>query len=315
MARLATFLRGAIRRKSVVILGGVALIVALAAVQTLRSQEPKFSGLDRTLVDLEERVRANPQDVEARITVSMAYGERGLYVRAAEQFEQVLILDKDNQVALGGLGKVKLQLKDYKGAEQALKRVIELNASAERRLAIDQLQEAQYYLAMTYVALNQHDAAAESAREALKMNGSDADTWRVLGDIEQRRGDYAAAEKAYMSAIAYVPNYTEVYRDLERLYRTTKRDGARQWAQGMVLLADRSPGKAMGWLEDAVRREPEFAEAHQGLAMAYESAGRSDEALVSYRRALELSPNLFLSRDAIRRLEAAAASRSPNGSR
>lgn len=312
MARLATFLRAAFRRKSVVVLGGVALILAFAAVQSLRSSGPKFSGLDRALVDLEERVRANPQDVEARITVSMAYGERGLYARAAEQFEQVLILDKDNQVALGGLGKVKLQLKDYAAAERSLKRVIELNAGHERRLAIDQLQEAQYYLAMTYVALNQHDAAAEAAREALKMNGSDADTWRVLGDIEQKRGDYAAAEKAYMSAIAFVPNYTEVYRDLERMYRATKRDGARQWAQGMALLAERSPGKALGSLEDAVRREPEFAEAHQGLAMAYESAGRNDEALTSYRRALELSPNLFLSRDAIRRLEAATANRPAN---
>lgn len=315
MARLATGVRVAIHRKSVM-LGGLLLVIAVvAAVQALQPRAPKFSGLDRALVDLEEAVRANPQDVSTRLTVSQAYGERGLYARAAEQFGQVLVLDKDNQIALVGLGKVKLQLKDYAAAEQALQRVIELNAGAERRLAIDQLQEAQYYLALTYVALNQHDAAATAAREALTMNGSDADTWRVLGDIEQRRGDYAAAEKAYMYAISYVPNYAEVYRDLERMYGITKRDGARQWAQGMVMLAERSPDKAIGRLEDAVRYEPEFAEAHQGLAMAYESAGRLDDAVASYRRALELSPNLFLSRDAIRRLEALIASRPSGGSR
>lgn len=313
MARLVTFLREAMRRKSVVVLGGLALaVVVLASAQALRPQGPAFSGFDRAIVDLEERVRANPQDVEARLAVALAYGERGLNARAAEQFEEVLVLDKDNQIALVGLGKVKFELKDYQGAERPLKRVIELNETSERRLAIDQLQEAQHYLARIYVELRQYDAAAVAARDALKMNGSDADTWRVLGDIEQKRGDYAAAEQAYMSAISFVPNYVEVYRELDRVYQTTKRDGARQWAQGMVLLADQTPAKAVPRLQDAVRLEPGFAEAHQGLGMAYESTGRLDEALASYRRALELSPGLFLSTDAVRRLEAAIASRPEN---
>lgn len=313
MARLATFLRAMVHRKSIVVVGGLALtVMALATAQALRPDEPKFSGLDRAIVDLEERVRANPQDVEARLAVALAYGERGLNARAVEQFEEALILDKDNQVALTGLGKVKFELKDYKGAERALKRVVELNATSERRLAIDRLQEAQYYLARVYVALQQYDEAAAAAREALQMNGSDADTWRVLGDIEQQRRDYAAAEKAYMSAVSFVPNYREVYRELERVYVATKRDGARQWAQGMVMLADRSPEKAVGRLEAAVRLEPGFAEAHQGLGMAYESTGQQDAALASYRRALELSPNLFLSSDAIRRLEAAITNRPEN---
>jgi len=265
-------------------------------------------------VDLEERVRANPQSVEARLTVALAYGERGLHARAAEQFEEVLVLEQGNQIALVGLGKVRLELKDYEAAEQALKQVVELNATSERRLTIDQLQEAQHYLSRVYIALRQYDAAAAAAREALKINGSDADTWRLLGDIEQKNGNYEGAEQAYMSAISFVPDYREVYRELERVYGATKRDGARQWAQGMVLLAEQAPAKAVPRLQDAVRLEPGFAEAHQGLGMAYESTGRRDDALASYRRALELSPELFLSSDALRRLETLDSNR-PEGAR
>lgn len=305
MPQLAALVRVLIQQRLLVIVGVLVFgAAALAGAQALRSDEPGFSGFDTAIVDLEERVRANPQDVDARLAVALAYGERGLNTRAAEQFEEVLVLEPGNVIALVGLGKVRFELKEYQAAEQALKQVVESVATNERRLTLEQLQEAQHFLSKIYTELRQYDAAAAAARDALKINGSDADTWRVLGDIEQKSGNYEAAEQAYMTAISFVPNYREVYSELDRVYRATKRNGAREWAQGMVLLADQTPAKAVSRLEDAVRLEPEFAEAHQGLGMAYESTGRLDEALTSYRRALELSPGLFLSTDAVRRLEA-----------
>lgn len=313
MAQLAALMRGLIRQRLLVAVGVLVLGAgALAGVQALRGDEPGFSGFDTAIVDLEERVRANPQDVEARLAVALAYGERGLNARAAEQFEEVLVLEQGNVIALVGLGKVRFELKQYQAAEQVLKQAVESQATSERRLTLDQLQEAEHFLSKVYIELRQYDAAAVAARDALKINGSDADTWRVLGDIEQKNGNYEAAEQAYMTAISFVPDYREVYTELDRVYTATKRNGARQWAQGMVLLADQTPAKAVSRLEDAVRLEPGFAEAHQGLGMAYESTGRLDEALTSYRRALELSPGLFLSTDAVRRLEATINNRPGN---
>ncbi|TAK79592.1 MAG: tetratricopeptide repeat protein [Dehalococcoidia bacterium] len=305
MVQLGSLVQVLIRQRLLVIVGVLLLGAGtLAGVQAMRPDEPTFSGFDTAIVDLEERVRANPQDVDARLAVALAYGERGLNQRAAEQFEEALLLAPNNVIALVGLGKVRFELKDYAAAEQALKQAVESEATNEQRLTLDQLQEAEHFLSRVYVELRQYDAAAASARDALKINGSDADTWRVLGDIEQKGGNYEAAEQAYMSAISFVPDYREVYTELDRLYAATKRNGARQWAQGMVLLADQTPAKAVPRLEDAVRLEPGFAEAHQGLGMAYESTGRLEDALASYRRALELSPGLFLSTDAVRRLEA-----------
>ena len=57
--------------------------MAFVAIQAIRPNEPEFSGFDRAIVDLEERVRSNPQSVEARLAVALAYGERGLSARAA----------------------------------------------------------------------------------------------------------------------------------------------------------------------------------------------------------------------------------------
>jgi len=52
-----------------------------------------------------------------------------------------------------------------------------------------------------------------------------------------------------------------------------------------------------------VELSPSLAVAHQGLAMAYESAGKKAEALASYRQASALDPDLMLARLGVQRLE------------
>ena len=49
---------------------------------------------------------------------------------------------------------------------------------------------------------------------------------------------------------------------------------------------------------------PRSGNTYDSLGEALERADRRDEAIVAYRRALELNPNLFSSRDALRRLGA-----------
>jgi protein O-GlcNAc transferase len=56
-------------------------------------------------------------------------------------------------------------------------------------------------------------------------------------------------------------------------------------------------GEALNHLQEAVRLDPGYADAHHHLASALRAAGRRDDAIVHYRRALQIDP----SRDAVRR--------------
>jgi prepilin-type processing-associated H-X9-DG protein len=58
--------------------------------------------------------------------------------------------------------------------------------------------------------------------------------------------------------------------------------------------------------ERALELQPDNAQAHYNLAVAFEQAGRADDAAVHYRKATELDPNHAASAKALRRLAPAA---------
>jgi Flp pilus assembly protein TadD len=63
-------------------------------------------------------------------------------------------------------------------------------------------------------------------------------------------------------------------------------------------------GEAIAQYEQALRIEPEYAEAHCNLGIALEKAGRMPEAIQHYTQALNLRPDLTVARNALARLQA-----------
>lgn len=268
----------------------------------------KLTSLDRVITDLEQRVKDDPQDLEARIAIAIAYNERGMNKDAVAQFEQALVLSPDNQTALIGLGGAQLALGDHGKAKQALERVAELNAENPRRYAIDQLGGV--YFDLGKIALDQGDAARarDWFKEALLVSRTDADALRHLGLAHDRLNEPAEAEAAFFGAIRVVPDYREVYEALEAMYLRTGDQGRLAYARGMLKLTDKASAEAVPLLERSVAAAPDLAQVHEGLGIAYEGAGRRDEALTAYRRALELDPNMFLSGLAVGRLTSSTSS-------
>jgi Flp pilus assembly protein TadD len=64
--------------------------------------------------------------------------------------------------------------------------------------------------------------------------------------------------------------------------------GARLYESGSQALDRRDPKTAIADLEQAARLLPEASEVQNHLGIAYEAAGREDDALAAYRRALAL---------------------------
>lgn len=260
------------------------------------------SNLDLVLAQLEENVVKDPQDPVARLAVAIGYLERGLSQRAAEQFEQVLVLSPDNQTALIGLGQARLVLGEFDAAAEPLLRVAELNEDNERRYTIDQLNGVYYDLGRILVHQGDLEQALGWLIEALLVNSTDADSLLLLGTVHEDLGDLEAADAAFRDVVRLVPDYTEAYEAMGQLYERTDQPARQRYADGMIQLINGRIEEAVTGLEAAIELAPDMAEAHEGLGMAYESAERPDEALAAYERALELNPSMFLSDLAVQRL-------------
>jgi tetratricopeptide (TPR) repeat protein len=267
-----------------------------------------LTSLDRVVTDLEQRVKGDPQSVDARLAVAIAYTERGMNRDAVAQFEQALILSPDNQTALIGLGRSYVALGDHASATKSLERVADLNANNPRRYAIEQLGGV--YFDLGRIALDQGEPtrARQWFAEALQVSRTDADALRFLGLAHDRLGEPKEAEKALFAAVRVVPDYREAYEALESIYVRTGDQARLSYARGMLKLADKAPAEAVSLLERAVAGTPDLPQPYEGLGVAYEGVGRRDDALTAYRRALQLDPEMFLSGLAVDRLTSSTSS-------
>jgi protein O-mannosyl-transferase len=87
---------------------------------------------------------------------------------------------------------------------------------------------------------------------------------------------------------------SQVYVDVESLYRATIEDNPKSWLAhnnlAGALLARGAVDEAAGHIEKALALKPDYAEARNNLGMVMASHGRIDDALAQYRKALELQP-------------------------
>jgi tetratricopeptide (TPR) repeat protein len=97
----------------------------------------------------------------------------------------------------------------------------------------------------------------------------------AIGQAALRRGDRAAAERAFRDAIRENPLYIDAMMNLGALYQDEKRFG-----------------DAVAAYESVLRVNPEFAGAHLNRGSCAQAQGRLDEALADYARAESADPYL-----------------------
>ena len=283
------------------VLGSVVLIVA-AVLLWVDSDETGQLQLDLALEQLEADVHRDPLNPNSRLAVAIAYAARGYYENAVTQFQETLKLDDQNQTALMGLGRVYLELGEHDDAIEPLLTVVEMNADNPFRGTIEQLETVYYDLGIIFTKKKDYAQATQYLQEALTINTVDADAWYRLGESQRLSGDLEQAAESYHRAVRLAPDYLEAYESMVELFDVSGLSAQQGYAKGMVDLVSHEYPSAIDHLAKATGMLPDLAEAHQGLAMALESAGRKQEALKSYEQALELDQTLLLAQLAVRRL-------------
>jgi tetratricopeptide (TPR) repeat protein len=142
----------------------------------------------------------------------------------------------------------------------------------ERARAIDPTHHVNGYdLALAYLESDALAAAREQTQRMIAA-GETGELLNLLGDIEARAGDFAAAAVGYQRAAHLQPTEDHLF----------------DWGDNLLRL--RAYDDAADVFTASLRRHPMSSRLHVGLGIAYYSRGRHEEAVASFARAADLTP-------------------------
>lgn len=256
-----------------------------------------------SVTHLEEIVRQNPDDPQARLSLAQIYIENGDYANAIQQCQSFLLAYPDDPGALFLLGIAFTQDNQYQAAIDPLTRVVDTRRTSANA-AIDRILEvALYNLGSNYLAMQQPETAIAVLEEALGIDHTDADAMFLLGKAYAMTGKHDSAVQAYQNAVRFVPDFIEVYQNLADSYQSLNQPLKAAYARGMTAFAQKDYNTARKTLEEAASELIDFSPLHLGLAMTYEQLGEIEKAIASTNRVLELDPQNFIAANMLSRLQ------------
>jgi tetratricopeptide (TPR) repeat protein len=217
----------------------VALVIVIPLIGVIyfldRNTDPGPSMAQRAVTTAEEAVRAQPNNVNARLALATSYLQSERYQDAVNQYGEVLKVVTDHRGALLGRGNAFLLMDDQANATKDYERLVAVAATGEQANADPQLEEA--YFRLGDIALRQgRDAeAVDLLLKALAISRTDADAMNLLGAAYVKTGKAEDAVTVLKRAIAFVPTgWCEPYQNLGDAYKALGDADGAAYASGMV---------------------------------------------------------------------------------
>jgi len=262
--RLATHCELASRRGGEAGRVGAELLLPLARLQEQLAQPEAAS---RTRADA-RRVGVKQPDLARQVAV--VYARRGEGVLAEELLELMLRKRPEDVQSWRELARVRLGLRDWSGAEQALGHLQGTAAeTALGRLLRARLQLGQGHAERALIPLRELAANAEVRRDAALH----ARVQLELGRALSASGDAAAAESAYLAALSGDPALEDAELALAELDLTQNR-----------------PARVLERLALFTEAHPHSAPAYRLLGRAQQALPNITEAVQSFRQLVSLTP-------------------------
>jgi len=258
--------------------------------------------IERRIAALEEAVRAQPDVFGPRLALATAYETKKRYADARRQYEAALIIEPESAEAYLGLGRVNQAGGDIAGAAAAFEAVVALRKDSEFASIDNFLQEAHFYLGEIALSQKEYGAAIGAFLAAVAIQKTDADAWYGLCQAYLGATDFENAAASCERSVELVPDFAEPYSPLAEAYRKLGRPLKARYAEAMTAYASGRSEQAIASLEAVVAEDAELWQAHVGLGLALEVAGRRDEARQAFKRALTGDPANFVARLGLARL-------------
>ncbi|MFQ5400928.1 MAG: tetratricopeptide repeat protein [Anaerolineae bacterium] len=268
------------------------------------------SPLELGVEHLEEMIRENPDDVDARVALAQFYFENGAYADAIDQAEQVLAAFPDNDNALYIQGVSLAHSGQPEAAVSPLEQFSSIRKESPMAKTDAALEAAYYFLGQSYLETGQPEAAITVLSDALEINRTDADAMYQLGLAYAALDDHEQAIRQYADAVRFVPDFAEAYRGMITSYSALDMAAYAAYARGMEAYSTKDMNTAREHLEEAAASLPDFAPVFVGLGLTYEQLGDLSLAETQLLHALEIQPDDFLANHALGRVQLALAENS-----
>jgi superkiller protein 3 len=229
----------------------------------------------QALTNVKINSQANEGIKQARI-----FSERGMFKNAIMEYEKVIELQHNNQIAWYELGNLHLSLEAYDQALEALQKAKEINPEQP---------EIYVSLATTFIKTGQPDEASIELQELLGMFPTHYHGLFMLGHIFQEKGWVDEAIEKYQAAWEVVPTELEPILQLGIMFRDKgDHESARVWFQRVIEI-DAGNLTASDFFANlsASQRSQEIDDAFTKAAEA-ENSGDVDAAIMHYDSIIDL---------------------------
>ncbi|HNV69682.1 MAG TPA: tetratricopeptide repeat protein [Candidatus Ozemobacteraceae bacterium] len=214
------------------------------------------------------KLAADPENDSLHFNLANALSRLGKFDEAVTEY-QAAIQRQPKPVYLNNLGKTLNDMGNYEEATRIFDQVLQLT----------KWPDTWYHKALAFKQLGRLEEADQALLEALKLNPQYREAINARGEVLEALNKPVEALFEYKKVIALFFSDDQTREsedfdyDLSILYSTTE-------------MVDES----IRQLERFVKKNPGFADAHYKLGLAYQAAGREHEAMLAFRRALEINP-------------------------
>jgi len=195
--------------------------------------------------------------------LGMSQQAQGKLRDAAASFRKMLSLDPNVAEIHFNLGAINTELGDLKAALACYRKALQLKP---------QLTVAHFNLGTLLQQQSQWSDAAKHYRQAVDQQPGFYQAWANWGTVLQQRGDLQGAEQCYRQAL------------------TIQTDAQGHFNLGTVLYGQGEHHAAIAAFEQALRLDPQFADAWNDLGETYRDQGNMEDAVRCYREALKADP-------------------------
>ena len=245
----------------------------LVAQRNLELTHRRTGSYDHRITRLRERLRANPEDRDARWELGKALAVLGQSAAAADEFRVLVSDDQEDLPALIQLALAERASGRMEEATQLLQRACELD---------DQSSVVRCYLGETLYNRGLNREALEALAEAVNLNPEHADAHHlmafVLGDLDRHEEARAATKRAIQLNPLFSRAHTNL--SLERL----SRDGEEDEVEPVSAESPASVNESLP---------------HLNLGLAFRQRGYYREAMKEYGLALDRGEDSVLVRQSM----------------
>src|SRR6267378_2544002 len=245
--------------------------------------------LERRLHELEERLRANPEDLEALVQSGIAEKTAGRLERAHTLFQRAIELDPDSSVLHFLLAETLYNRGLHEDAMRSVRRSIELNPENP---------DALYLIGFILGDLGRGEEAAEANRRAVMLNPTlvraqanlSLETYRHDVTPSHQRKTPASAHITLGRALRQKGYFQEALREYEKAIEGGEANAEVLQAMLELYLLQRDTGAAIATADRFGREFSPPAEARLNLALGLFRRKHIDLSLEAYRQVLSSAP-------------------------